>query len=198
MCIQNMFIQQISQLQAQVATAQDQLLPKKKFAFKSRPRKATPAKSSHNPTPPSSSLAAAAASTPSPSLGAAEAQSGFRGREKELLTLPVSLPLWWLGRCLSSYHYVHVVVCCLSELSCSLQSSEIRSRDLNLSDLKECEVKLFGCPVTLHMRNMENCWLDSQDTVNLPIILCIAFFTVCCVALCPALCSWTTAKTAHL
>ena len=91
-------LQQISQLQAQISTTQDQLLPKKKFAFKSRPMKATPATSSHEPTPPSSSLAVAAVSTPSASLGAEpQGGSGFRGREKELLTLPVSFLLWWLG-----------------------------------------------------------------------------------------------------
>ena len=177
-------VQQISQLQVQVTTTQDQLLPKKKFAFKSRPKKAAPAKPNPTPTLPSS---VAAVSTPSASLGA-EIQSGlgFRGREKELLTLPVSLPLW----CTKPNRLFH------------LQSTEIHSCDLNLSDLKDCEVKLFGPPVTLHMSNMENCWLDlHKNTMKIGLsvdLLCPFLVTVYYVALCPALCLWTTAKTAHL
>ena len=39
-----------------------------------------------------------------------------------------------------------------------LQSGEVQSRDVNLSDLRECEVRLLGTPVTLHINNLDNCW----------------------------------------
>ena len=78
------------ELLVQVGTAQDQLLPKKKFAFKSRPKKSAPAKSSTDPTPPPPPPPADAVSTQNSPLGH-QNLTGFSSKENEVLSLPVSL-----------------------------------------------------------------------------------------------------------
>ena len=81
--------QQISQLQTLVTSTQDQLLPKKKFAFKSRPKKAvTPAESdSPSPVPPA---LASGQQTSVPLFLEDENFVGFRDRQNEKLELAVS------------------------------------------------------------------------------------------------------------
>lgn len=76
----------MGQLQVEIATTQDQLLPKKKFTFKSRPKKERAENPKSDPLPPVTASA--------PRVHRVEVtqnQTGFRNREKELLALSVSM-----------------------------------------------------------------------------------------------------------
>ena len=73
----------MAQLYIQFTSAQEELLPKKKFSFKSRPRKAAAPKPTVNP---GLALAREASSTPAVPLGdSGKNQTHFSGKEKELI-----------------------------------------------------------------------------------------------------------------
>jgi hypothetical protein len=113
----------MTQLYAQFTSVQEQLLPKKRFSFKARPKKTGVA-----PKPtvnPSLSQARDTGRSPPVLPDPDPNQARFTGREKELI---------------------------------APTSGEIQSRDVNLADLRECEVRLLGAPVTLHINNLDSCW----------------------------------------
>jgi hypothetical protein len=112
----------MTQLYAQFTSVQEQLLPKKRFSFKARPKKTGVA-----PKPtvnPSLSQARDTGRSPPVLPDPDPNQARFTGREKELI---------------------------------APTSGEIQSRDVNLADLRECEVRLLGAPVTLHINNLDSC-----------------------------------------
>ncbi|XP_022081610.1 tubulin-specific chaperone C-like [Acanthaster planci] len=49
----------------------------------------------------------------------------------------------------------------LSDSDLALQSEEIQAKDIGLTNLKSCSVKLFGSPNAIHMNNLTNCKIFS-------------------------------------
>lgn len=102
----------VTELQSAIQTKRDELMPKKKFAFKSKRKEAANEKSVSSLT------------SVKKSITVDIAECNFSSKENEDLTM---------------------------------QPDEINSKDIALSSLKNCNVKLHGTPSAIHIDKLENC-----------------------------------------
>lgn len=135
------FVQQLTQLLQDVNTTQDDLLPKKRFAFRSRRKE--------NPSPTLQKTEAKLEGHKSIPAKALEDIVGFRNKKNEKLHLNVSeflsnMEIWKaFDDTLVSFH--------------TSQTEDLQGQDVNLSTLSSCEVRLYGAPSTVHMSKMDSC-----------------------------------------
>ncbi|ROI81947.1 Tubulin-specific chaperone C [Anabarilius grahami] len=108
----------MQKLQSSLAEKREAVLPKKKFAFRSRN-----AGASKQPEP-SQQTTDKSASGVGGTVAVDVNQCGFSNAENEVLIK---------------------------------QAEEIQQRDVLLSHLTNCKVRLYGCPSTLHIKNVRSC-----------------------------------------
>ncbi|XP_052467766.1 tubulin-specific chaperone C-like [Carassius gibelio] len=110
----------LQKLQSSLAEKRDELLPKKKFAFRSRNTGA-----SKQPPPDQQTLDKSdAAGTVVVDAAVSVNQCGFSNVDSQVLIK---------------------------------QAEEIQQRDVLLSHLTNCKVRLYGCPSTVHIKNVRGC-----------------------------------------
>ncbi|XP_059387234.1 tubulin-specific chaperone C-like [Carassius carassius] len=110
----------LQKLQSSLAEKRDELLPKKKFAFRSKNTGA-----SKQPTPDQqTSDKSDAAGTVVVDAAVSVYQCGFSNADSQVLIK---------------------------------QAEEIQQRDVLLSHLTNCKVRLYGCPSTVHIKNVRGC-----------------------------------------
>lgn len=124
-------------LQSSLAEKRDEVVPKKKFVFRSR-TKATEVEAEVLPPPPpqsESETAVDAANTP--------AASGVSGVEAD-------------DEAVHAHHHQ----CGFSNMHgevLTMTAEEILREDVLLSHLTDCKVRLFGAPSTLHIKDVRGC-----------------------------------------
>lgn len=114
----------LQKLQSSISDKREEVLPKKKFAFRSR----NTSKQQQQPTP-------IQQQTPD------KPASGSVGR----VVVDAAIPA---DQCGFSNVDNQVLV---------KQAEEIQQRDVLLSHLTNCKVRLYGCPSTLHIKNVRSC-----------------------------------------
>ncbi|XP_051530129.1 tubulin-specific chaperone C-like [Myxocyprinus asiaticus] len=110
----------MQQLQTSLAERREQLLPKKKFAFRSR-------NTSKQPAP-----------NQEPTVKSASEVGGT-------VVVDASVPVYQCG-------FSNVDNQVLIKLA-----EEIQQQDVLLSHLTNCKVRLYGCPSTVHIKNVRSC-----------------------------------------
>ncbi|XP_026132457.1 tubulin-specific chaperone C [Carassius auratus] len=112
----------LQKLQSTLAEKRDELLPKKKFAFRSRNTEASKQPAPVQQTTEKSASDAAGIVVVDASVSVY--QCGFSNADSQVLIK---------------------------------QAEEIQQRDVLLSHLTNCKVRLYGCPSTLHIKNVRGC-----------------------------------------
>ncbi|XP_038046849.1 tubulin-specific chaperone C-like [Patiria miniata] len=114
------FQDEVYSLYADVEAKRNELIPKKKFAFKGRQKKSDKPKQVDKPK------------------AVVEEVDGPAKIPKDLLKFQCG--------------FVD-----LSDSDMTLKSDEIQAKDVGLTSLNSCTVKLFGSPNAIHMNNLKNC-----------------------------------------
>ena len=146
----------MSQLVQELNTKENLLLPKKKFAFKSRKKDSQLQTTGVDVRESGERERGGGRGGERQGHLKVDNIVGFTDRKDEKLSMSVgslcctiaSLISWVVSMC---NH-------CTCILSCTtLQADEVKGHDVNLSGLVSCEVQLSGPPSTLHMSRMEGC-----------------------------------------
>ena len=138
-------------LQSEIAAAQAKLIPKKKFAFKSRKKKAAAAAATPAEEGNATSDAGSAGASAGASAAAAAATATRSATESSAGVSAVDLTA------ISESGAEKAGFSNLADQTLVLTALDVVGKDLEIKNLRNCKVYIRGQPNILHVKNLTDC-----------------------------------------